>query len=143
SLGGWWIAAVLPALVGILFFGPSAVKIIVIATLVALVTEIVFTRAARGHIPGNLAHAALMGFLLALTLPATAPAAAAIVGALIAVAFGKIAVGGLGRYLWQPALVGRVAVQFIFAQHLGMGLASSQSPVLTPRYLLFGDIANA
>ncbi|MEE8170156.1 MAG: RnfABCDGE type electron transport complex subunit D, partial [Phycisphaerae bacterium] len=142
-LSSWWLAALLPALAGVILFGPAAVKIIVCAIAAAVITETALTRARVSAVPESLSHAGLIGLLLALTLPATAPLSAALTGGVVAIAFGKLAMGGLGRYLWQPALVGRVAVQFLFSAQLGFHAGLATSPVLGRSHLVFGDVSNA
>ena len=60
--------------------------------------------------PATLANgsAALTGLLLALNLPSMLPWWAVVVGAVVAIGIGKMAFGGLGCNIFNPALVGRV-----------------------------------
>ncbi|MFO0974124.1 MAG: RnfABCDGE type electron transport complex subunit D [Phycisphaerae bacterium] len=51
--------------------------------------------------------------------------------------------GGRGHFLWHPAVVGRVIVQFMFAQQLAVGAGAPPAPILARDRLLLGDIANA
>ncbi len=58
--------------------------------------------------------AILTGWLLALTLPPWAPWWIAVVGALLAIVFGKHVFGGLGQNPFNPAMVARVALLVSF-----------------------------
>jgi len=55
-----------------------------------------------------------MGFLLALTLPPSLSLELAVIGAIVAIAIGKQAFGGLGHNIFNPALVGRAFLQTAF-----------------------------
>ena len=52
--------------------------------------------------------AVVTGILLALNLPATMPIWMTIIGAFVAIGIGKMAFGGIGKNIFNPALVGRV-----------------------------------
>ncbi len=56
----------------------------------------------------------LTGILLALTLPPAIPLWMALLGSIVAIALGKMIWGGLGRNLFNPALVGRAFLQAAF-----------------------------
>lgn len=142
SIVDWWIAALLPAMAGVVLFGMAAARIIVVSIGVAILAEVLIGRMRRGG-ESHLGHAGLMGLLLALTLPAGAPHSAAAIGAAVAVCVGKLANRRMGRYVWQPALVGRVVVQFLFAQPLSLTGAMSHSPILAPGKLVFGEVGSA
>ena len=58
--------------------------------------------------------AALTGLLLAFNLPPNLPTGIVILGALVAIGLGKMSYGGLGRNLFNPALVGRVFLLISF-----------------------------
>ena len=65
------------------------------------------------------ASAAVTGAILALSLPATAPWYAAVIGSLVAIGIGKALFGGLGMNLFNPAMVGRAFAMISFAGALG------------------------
>lgn len=58
--------------------------------------------------------AAVTGLLLAFNLPSTLPIPLVILGSAVAIGIGKSSFGGLGRNLFNPALVGRVFLLISF-----------------------------
>ena len=58
--------------------------------------------------------AALTGWLLALNLPSSLPLWIAVIGSIFAIGIGKMAFGGLGCNIFNPALVGRVFLLISF-----------------------------
>jgi len=138
-----WLAAMLPALAGCALFGPAAAVLAITCVLTSLLTEFLLRRATRRNAAGGLAHAALTGLLVYLTLPVTIPLWMAIAGAVAATGVARFACGGVGRYLWQPAVAGRVFVQLLLVSTAGGGDDRSVGPVLAPQRLIFGDITAA
>lgn len=141
----WILAAALVAACGVVLFGPAAVEVILVAVLAAVVGDFAVGFATRRPVIGGFSHACLTGLLVALMLPANVPWYVPMFASLVAVMLGKGLFGGLGHYIWQPAVVGRVAVQFLFSGHLSLGAtaALALSPVLTPGHLIAGDIRDA
>ncbi|MFW5840465.1 MAG: RnfABCDGE type electron transport complex subunit D, partial [Planctomycetota bacterium] len=74
--------------------------------------------------------------LLGLTLPADVPWYVPLVAAAFATTLGKAIFGGVGHFLWQPALVGRLAVTVIFPALL----TGADGPILARNQLVRGDI---
>lgn len=74
--------------------------------------------------------AVLTGWLLAMTLPPWAPWWIGVVGAAIAIVIGKHAFGGIGQNLFNPAMVGRVALLVAFP--LEMTTFVSPAPMSSP-----------
>lgn len=105
------IYALLPAaLAGIYYFGLSALLVILVSVGGAAATEKLLGR-------GNTLHdgsAVLTGLLLAMVLPPGIPLWMALVGAVVAIAAGKLLFGGMGANLFNPALVGRAFLQAAF-----------------------------
>jgi Na+-translocating ferredoxin:NAD+ oxidoreductase subunit D len=97
-------------LVAIYFFGPSALMVILAATLGAVGVERAFGPR-KSLWDGS---AVITGILLGLCLPAGFPLWMAFVGGAFGVAFGKLAFGGLGQNPFNPALVGRAFLQAAF-----------------------------
>ena len=95
---------------GIYFFGPSALLVLLAATLGALGTERLFGR--RGSLGDG--SAVITGLLLGLTLPAGIPLWMAFVGGAFGIGFGKLIFGGLGQNPFNPALLGRAFLQAAF-----------------------------
>ncbi len=91
-------------------FGIGALLVIAAATLGSLLTE-----AALGR-NGSLADGsgAITGLLLGLTLPPGFPLWMAFIGGVVAIGFGKLIFGGLGRNIFNPALLGRAFLQAAF-----------------------------
>ncbi len=112
----------LAALAAVILFGPGAIKLILTAALTALLIELIASRIKRKKMPGNITHSVMMGVLLAFTLPAECPWYIAMVGSGVAVLMGKRLFGGLGRYRWHPALVGRLAVQLLFNEQIAASI---------------------
>ncbi|HVP13298.1 MAG TPA: RnfABCDGE type electron transport complex subunit D [Phycisphaerae bacterium] len=142
-LHAWLLAAGIVAICGTVLFGTAAIVTMVLAVAAAVSSDLVFSLVTRRPVIGGLSHAALTGLLLGLTLPATVYWYVPIIGSAVAIVFGKGLFGGLGHYIWQPALVGRVLVQFLFPQQLSLFIALTQSPILAPGHLLVGDIRQA
>jgi electron transport complex protein RnfD len=92
------------------FFGPSAILVILAATVGALVVERLFGQG------GTIADgsAVITGLLLGLTLPAGLPMWMAFVGGAFGIGLGKVVFGGLGQNVFNPALLGRAFLQAAF-----------------------------
>ncbi len=139
----WTLAATCVAACGLVLFGPNTLMIVFVAVTTAIATESVLGILAQRPIIGGISHAGLIGLLLALTLPVTVEWYVPMFGSLVAVLLGKGLFGGFGHYIWQPALVGRVFVGFLFAGQFALGGDVPQSRVLSPGNLVVGDIDQA
>jgi electron transport complex protein RnfD len=107
--------SLLPACaVAVYFFGPSALSVLLIATLGCLATEVVCQRLMRQPVSIADGSAAITGVLLALNLPPSSPWWLTLLGAVIAIAIGKQVYGGLGSNPFNPALVARVVLLISF-----------------------------
>ncbi|MCD4824922.1 MAG: RnfABCDGE type electron transport complex subunit D [Phycisphaerae bacterium] len=144
-------AACLPLLAGIVLFGWQAALVAMLSITACGLTEWLYFRVT--HTPAMLGrtHAYLTGVLLALTLPPTTPWFIVIIAAVFAILVGKAIFGGVGHFLWQPALVGRFAVAVIVPALAPLLPAGTLSPdalspekwgVLTPQALLLGNVEN-
>lgn len=105
-----WIVtlSLLPAgAAGIFIFGITSLWIILTAVATAVLTEAVIQKLRGVKITVRDGSAFLTGLLLAYCLPAGCPLWLAATGAFVAVAVGKQAFGGLGRNIFNPALIGR------------------------------------
>lgn len=103
--------------VATLYFGASALLVLAAAVAGAAATEAAFgTRRPGVGRWASLADgsALLTGVLLGLTLPPTLPLWMAFLGGVVAIGLGKLAWGGLGHNLFNPALVGRAFLQAAF-----------------------------
>jgi len=101
------IMLILPGAAGFMFFGPGALKLMLAAGVAAGGTEFLIQRVRRIRAPGSVSHSIMMGLLVAFMLPAHCGIKIAVFGAVAAVVVGKQFFGGLGHYVWHPALVGR------------------------------------
>lgn len=137
-------AACLPLTCGILFFGWRAAWVAGLSVASCALFERFYFRVT--HAPALLgrSHAYLTGVLLALTLPPFTPWWVVVMAAAFAIIVGKAIFGGVGHFLWQPALLGRFAVAVIVPILAGLGaqgdLMPRQWPLLAPQHLLLGDI---
>ena len=128
------VLALLPAAgMSVYFFGWQAVTLIVAGMLSAEVAEVACLRMRKKPLRDALdGSAAVTGLLLAMVLPPSAPPYCAVVGSLVAVCIAKHCFGGLGHNIWNPALIGRIFVQFAYPA------AISLSAWPAPR-MLFGS----
>jgi len=96
------------------FFGFSAALVLIATVLGALVTERLFSPEARKIPIRTDASTLVTGLLLGVTLPPSFPLWMAFVGGASAIGLGKLVWGGLGRNLFNPALVGRAFLMAAF-----------------------------
>ena len=97
------------ALVAILFFGFNALTVILSSIAACMLCEYALNRWVL-HKANTLrdGSAAITGLLLAYNLPSNFPIWMILIGAFVAIGISKTAFGGLGKNLFNPALVGRV-----------------------------------
>lgn len=134
-----------PLASGIFFFGWRAVLLTVISVLTCVFTEAAYYRVTRMPSLLGRTHSALTGLLLALTLPPFVPWYVPVVGGVFAIVIGKAIFGGVGHFLWQPALVGRLAVAVLFAPPLWNAplLDRADWPVLAFSRVVAGDVTDS
>ena len=139
------LAVCAPLAGGLVLFGWRAAGVTGLSVAGCMITERLYYRVTR--IPALLgrAHAALTGVLLALTLPAFVPWYVPVVAAAFAIVVGKAVFGGVGHFVWQPALVGRLAVAVIFSTQVTVASTSlpNRQPVLAHDRLVLGDVRSA
>jgi electron transport complex protein RnfD len=133
------LAACVPILAGMVLFGWRAGIVAVLSVGTCVVVERISFRVARTPALLGRSHAYLTGVLLAATLPAFVPWYVPVIAGVFAIMLGKAIFGGVGHFLWQPALVGRLAVAVMFPALLNPALW----PVLARQELLRGDIRKA
>ena len=102
-----------PVMIGaIYFFGWRTLAIVLISILTCVLTEWVFVRNRK---PGKVSEAIFVtAILYGLILPPTMPFPMVILGAIFGVTFGKMAFGGFGMNVFNPALVARAFVYITF-----------------------------
>jgi electron transport complex protein RnfD len=115
GLMGDVLVALLPVMAAaVWFFGLSALLVVAAATAGAVLTERLLGRRSGGRISLADGSAALTGVLLGLVLPPGLPLWMAFLGGVVGIGMGKLAWGGLGHNLFNPALVGRAFLQAAF-----------------------------
>ncbi|MCU0645586.1 MAG: RnfABCDGE type electron transport complex subunit D [bacterium] len=106
----------LPAtIVAIFFFGWRSLMIVALSVISCVITEWLFVRSANGKVSEAVFVTA---FLYALSLPPTLPLYMVVIGAVFAITFGKMAFGGFGSNVFNPAMVGRAFVYITFPIHM-------------------------
>lgn len=135
-------AACAPLLAGIVLMGWRAACVAGMAIAGCAGIEWLYYRLTRQPAMTSRSHAVLTGMLLALTLPAFVPWYVPLVGAVFAIIIGKAVFGGLGHFVWQPALVGRLAVAVMFPAALAAPAPSYPDawPVLAQSNIIIGDV---
>jgi len=105
------VFALLPAWIfGIIYFGPRALWLTIIAIVTAALTEAVIQRIRKVPVTITDGSAVITGMLLAFNVPPGVPWWLVVVGSVIGIAIGKQVFGGLGYNPLNPALVGRAFV---------------------------------
>ncbi len=104
------VLALLPAMViSIYFFGLGALRVILVSVVFCLLFEWLIQKyLIKGSITITDGSALVTGILLAFNVPSNLPVWMVIVGALAAIGIGKMSFGGLGKNIFNPALVARV-----------------------------------
>jgi len=103
------VASLVPAgIAGVYIFGFSALRIILLGAISAVITEGILQLLTKRKVTLLDGSAVLTGLLLAYNLPPKVPFWLPMVGSLFAIAIGKQIFGGLGQNIFNPALVGRV-----------------------------------
>jgi electron transport complex protein RnfD len=104
------IIALLPAVaVSIVYFGISAIKLVVLGVVTCVLTEFIIEKyMLRRKVTVNDLSATVTGILLALNMPASSPWWAIVIGSVVAIGIAKMTFGGIGQNIFNPALVGRV-----------------------------------
>lgn len=107
------LVALIPAIgVATYFFGPKVLLTVLVSMAGSLGFEVLYCLATRKKQTWKDCSALVTGMLLALTLPASVPYWAVLLGDAFAVVVVKNLYGGLGRNFLNPALAGRV---FLFS----------------------------
>lgn len=99
----------------IYFYGWRVAAVVAVSVLAGLVTEYITTY--RRKAPISMA-VFVTTLLYGLSLPVTTPFMVAVVGAVVAILFGKEVFGGFGRNFANPAIVGRAFVYVCFPNEL-------------------------
>ncbi len=114
------VIALLPAFaVSLYFFGVGALIVTLTSILSCIVVEYLIQKFLFKTKPtiGD-GSAILTGLLLGLNLPSNLPVWIVIIGAIVAIGITKMAFGGLGNNLFNPALAGRVFLLISFPTYM-------------------------
>ncbi|MDW7709707.1 MAG: RnfABCDGE type electron transport complex subunit D [Deferrisomatales bacterium] len=106
------------ALTALYFYGWRAVAVLAVTNAAAFATERYFTRQRKEPVTSAVF---VTGSLLALSLPPATPFWMCALGAVVGVTFGKELFGGMGRNVFNPALVGRAFLFVTFPTHVTAG----------------------
>lgn len=110
------------------YFGPGVLVQILLATVFALALEALFLKA-RGKPVGMFLSdysAVVTAVLFAVCIPPLAPWWISLIGMIFAIGIAKHLYGGLGNNLFNPAMVGYVAVLISFPQALTAWVAPAE-----------------
>jgi len=110
------IALVPASAMGVYFFGLHALYLILASVGTAVLTEFVVQKFRGVKVTCLDGSAVITGLLLALVVTPKLPVRYVVLGSFFAVAVGKQIFGGLGKNIWNPALVGRAFLQLSFPQ---------------------------
>lgn len=111
-----WLALAPATLFNLWLFGWPAIFLFAITVIAAIAFEAFCLRVSGREVGKTLydGSAILTGWLLAMSLPPWAPWWLGVLGSFIAIVLAKQAYGGLGQNLFNPAMVGRVALLVSF-----------------------------
>ena len=114
------LIALLPTfLVSLYFFGLGALLVTLTSVLSCVAFEYLIQRfLLKGRSTIGDYSAILTGVLLAFNLPSNLPLWIVVMGALFAIGVGKMAFGGLGNNIFNPALAGRIFLLISFPQQM-------------------------
>ncbi|MDO5110983.1 MAG: RnfABCDGE type electron transport complex subunit D [Clostridia bacterium] len=102
------ILALLPcAIIGVIYFGKNAARILVLTTLSAVFAEYFSQKVAQKPVRIRDLSAVVTGLILGLNLPPTAPWWLCVVGSVIAIVVVKQLFGGIGHNFMNPAMAAR------------------------------------
>ena len=109
------ILSLLPAAItGVIVFGFSALIVILVTVVVAVLSEYLFNLIVKKEQTITDLSAVVTGLLLALNLPANVPLWQAVVGAVFAIIVVKCIFGGIGCNIVNPAITARVFMLVAF-----------------------------
>lgn len=110
------IYAMIPALlISIYFFGLDAIRVILISVVACMVVEAVIQKyLLKTDVTVTDGSAIITGILLAFNVPSNLPWLIIVIGAIVSIGIGKMSFGGVGKNIFNPALVGRVFLLISF-----------------------------
>ena len=113
------IISLVPAIfVAIHYFGFNVAKLIVVSLISAGLSQLAAEKIFKKPSEIKDYSFAVTAILLALILPHTTPLWVAVLGNIFAIVVGKVIFGGLGKNIFNPALLGRVFLMISFPQYV-------------------------
>ena len=112
------IAALPAAIVGIAYYGAPALGVISLAMSTAILWELLLNYAGKRPITVGNGNAALIGLLLAMVLPASAPWWLVVIGTFLAVVIGMQIFGGIGANPFNPVALAVAILTVSYKTHL-------------------------
>ena len=110
------VVALLPALfASCYFFGAAAIRIVLISVIAAVATEGGLQKLFGAKVTVRDGSAVVTGLLVAFVMPSNSPWFVPLAASIFAISVVKLAFGGLGCNIWNPALAGRAFVVACFA----------------------------
>ena len=128
------VIALLPALaVGVWVLGLRALLVTVVSVASAVAIEWLGSVLSKSRNTVIDCSAIVTGLLFAMTLPHTVPLTVAAVGSILAIVLAKVACGGLGQNVFNPALTARAFVMLVapgvLTLYVGVDGVSSATPL--------------
>lgn len=110
------VYALIPAiLVSVYFFGLNSIRVVLMASVFCMLIEYLIQRyILRTEVTINDGSALVAGILLAFNLPANLPWWIILIGSIVTIGVAKMSFGGLGKNIFNPALVGRIFLLISF-----------------------------
>jgi electron transport complex protein RnfD len=112
------LALIPAALAGITRWGVPALGVLALAVSTAMLWELAFNKVSRRPVAIGDGNAAMVGMLLALMLPATAPWWLVVTGTFVAMVIGKEIFGGIGANPFNPVAVSIAILGISWARYL-------------------------
>lgn len=109
------IALLFPFAAAIYFFGIRVLLMVLVGVGTCVIAEATYQKLLRRKMTVRDGSAAITGFLIALSLPSTAPLWTIVVGSLFAIVIVKQLPGGIGRNVFNPAVAARVMLKIFFS----------------------------
>lgn len=126
------VLALIPAgIAGVYIFGAKVILVILSAIAGALLTELIIEVLSKKPVSILDGSAFITGLLLAYNLPPGVPLWLAFIGSFFAIAIGKLAFGGIGYNIFNPALVGRVFLMASWPTYMTTWQATRWQPDVT------------
>lgn len=134
------VIAMLPALlVSFYMFGLGAIIVLTTSVISCIIVEFIIQKyLLKQKTTITDGSAIVTGILLAFNLPSNLPIHIIIIGAIVSIGIGKMTFGGLGKNIFNPALVGRVFLLISFP----VEMTSWPNPIDT-QWLLPNQITDA